>query len=78
MGKKKSVLAYSKSTELEHVPPSPRFHSMLPLVLRSCPHFTLDEPYSRFYNSVIPAYCNVPSVVDVIAGDCLADCPLTY
>ena len=78
VGKKKSVLAYSKSTELEHVPPSPRFHSMLPLVLRSCPHFTLDEPYSLFFNSVIPAYSNVPSVVNVIAADCLADCPLTY
>ena len=58
--------------------PSPRLRSMLPLVLRSCPHFTLDQPYSLFFNSVIPAYSNVPSVVNVIAADCLADCPLTY
>ena len=43
------------SPELEHVP-------LLPLVLRSCPHFTLDQPYSHLFNSVIPAYCNVPGV----------------
>ena len=46
----KRKMFWLKSTELEHVPQSPRLRSMLPLVLRSCPHFTLHQPYSRFFN----------------------------